>query len=151
MIINFSELKDLENLHFELDLDLSDVQIDDALIKQLNTAKGTLDIVLVEDNCADLIFNVTYNVDYLDARTLEPLVVDFNLEDDIMLTNNQNKAIELDIDFVEEDEIDIIQLLSELILVNIPFNYSQAPQGNVDAGDDENTYHPFAGVFNKEE
>lgn len=151
MILEFNKINELDNKHYDLDLDLTDISINDAIIKQLNRVQGSLDIVLVDNDSIDLIFDVTYNVDYLDARTLEPLVVDFKLQDDIMLTDNQVKAEELDIDYINE-EIDVKTLVSELILVNIPFNYSQAPANYAVDSQDDNTYQPFAGIFgNKEE
>lgn len=151
MILEFNKINELANKHYDLDLDLTDISINDAIIKQLNYVQGSLDIVLVDNDSIDLIFDVTYNVDYLDARTLEPLVVDFKLQDDIMLTDNQNKAEDLDIDYINE-EIDVKTLVSELILVNIPFNYSQAPANYAVDSQDDNTYQPFAGIFgNKEE
>lgn len=151
MILEFNKINELANKHYDLDLDLTDISIKDAIIKQLNYVQGSLDIVLVDNDSIDLIFDVTYNVDYLDARTLEPLVVDFKLQDDIMLTDNQVKAEDLDIDYINE-EIDVKTLVSELILVNIPFNYSQAPVNYAVDSQDDNTYQPFAGIFdNKEE
>lgn len=151
MILEFNKVNELANKHYDLNLDLTDISINDAIIKQLNRVQGSLDIVLVDNDSIDLIFDVTYNVDYLDARTLEPLVVDFKLQDDIMLTDNQVKAEELDIDYINE-EIDVKTLVSELILVNIPFNYSQAPANYAVDSQDDNTYQPFAGIFgNKEE
>lgn len=151
MILEFNKINELANKHYDLDLDLTDISINDAIIKQLNYVQGNLDIVLVDNDSIDLIFDVTYNVDYLDARTLEPLVVDFKLQDDIMLTDNQVKAEDLDIDYIHE-EIDVKTLVSELILVNIPFNYSQAPANYAVDSQDDNTYQPFAGIFgNKEE
>lgn len=151
MILEFNKINELANKHYDLNLDLTDISINDAIIKQLNRVQGSLDIVLVDNDSIDLIFDVTYNVDYLDARTLEPLVVDFKLQDDIMLTDNQVKAEELDIDYINE-EIDVKTLVSELILVNIPFNYSQAPANYAVDSQDDNTYQPFAGIFgNKEE
>lgn len=151
MILEFNKINELANKHYDLDLDLIDISINDAIIKQLNYVQGSLDIVLVDNDSIDLIFDVTYNVDYLDARTLEPLVVDFKLQDDIMLTDNQVKAEDLDIDYINE-EIDVKTLVSELILVNIPFNYSQAPANYAVDSQDDNTYQPFAGIFgNKEE
>lgn len=151
MILEFNKINELANKHYDLYLDLTDISINDAIIKQLNYVQGSLDIVLVDNDSIDLIFDVTYNVDYLDARTLEPLVVDFKLQDDIMLTDNQVKAEDLDIDYIHE-EIDVKTLVSELILVNIPFNYSQAPANYAVDSQDDNTYQPFAGIFgNKEE
>lgn len=151
MILEFNKINELANKHYDLDLDLTDISINDAIIKQLNRVQGSLDIVLVDNDSIDLIFDVTYNVDYLDARTLEPLVVDFTLQDDIMLTDNQVKAEDLDIDYINE-EIDVKTLVSELILVNIPFNYSQAPANYAVDRQDDNKYQPFAGIFgNKEE
>lgn len=151
MILEFNKINELANKHYDLDLDLTDISINDAIIKKLNRVQGSLDIVLVDNDSIDLIFDVTYNVDYLDARTLEPLVVDFKLQDDIMLTDNQVKAEDLDIDYINE-EIDVKTLVSELILVNIPFNYSQAPANYAVDSQDDNTYQPFAGIFgNKEE
>lgn len=151
MILEFNKINELANKHYDLDLDLTDISINDAIIKQLNYVQGSLDVVLVDKDSIDLIFDVTYNVDYLDARTLEPLVVDFKLQDDIMLTDNQVKAEDLDIDYINE-EIDVKTLVSELILVNIPFNYSQAPANYAVDSQDDNTYQPFAGIFgNKEE
>lgn len=151
MILEFNKINELANKHYDLELDLTDIGINDAIIKQLNYVQGSLDIVLVDNDSIDLIFDVIYNVDYLDARTLEPLVVDFKLQDDIMLTDNQVKAEDLDIDYINE-EIDVKTLVSELILVNIPFNYSQAPANYAVDSQDDNTYQPFAGIFgNKEE
>lgn len=151
MILEFNKINELANKHYDLDLDLTDISINDAIIKRLNRVQGSLDIVLVDNDSIDLIFDVTYNVDYLDARTLEPLVVDFALQEDIMLTDNQVKAEDLDIDYINE-EIDVKTLVSELILVNIPFNYSQAPANYAVDSQDDNTYQPFVGIFgNKEE
>lgn len=149
MKLSFEELKLGGISHFEIDANLNGFEITDALIKQVNDVFGTLDVSLIENDTFQFDFDVKYNVDYLDARNLNPLNLNFEMIDGIMLTTNKDKAEELDIDFIEEDEIDILELVLELILVNIPYNYSEAPSMVVD--EEDGMYHPFANINFEEE
>ena len=59
------------------------------------------------------------------AKILEKLNVDFKFEDEVLFTDDLQKAQELDIDFTE-DEINLEELIWELVLVSIPYNYSES-------------------------
>ncbi len=142
MYLSIKELYKSDILEFPINLDLSDFQINDVLIKKIKQVRGNLKVTLSGDDTVLLSFVLNYDVDYLDARTLEKLDLNFDLDDDIMLTSDVKKAEELDIDYVD-DEIDIKQLIGELILVNIPFNYSVAQKSSSYHKEDDNTYHPF--------
>ncbi len=151
MKLSFEELRKADNHTYNLDLDLSNIKIDDALIKQINEVKGSLNIMMVDSDSMLFKLDADYNVDYLDARTLNPLKLDFSIVDDLMLTSSESKAIELDIDLIEDDEIDVDQLVFELIMVNIPFNYSESEDVKKDNPDEENVYHPFKNLLTEEE
>lgn len=151
MQLSLEELKKSDERHFDLDLDLSDIEINDALIKKIGHVVGQLDVDMVGDDAFVFNFDTDYNVSYLDARTLEPLDLNWQMVDDIMLTSNKNTAEELDIDWVSDDVVDVDQLIAELIIVNIPYNYSQAPSMNVEVVEEENTYHPFKNISTEEE
>ena len=151
MKLSFEELRKADNHTYNLDLDLSNIKIDDALIKQINEVKGSLNIMMVDSDSMLFKLDADYNVDYLDARTLNPLKLDFSIVDDLMLTSSESKAIELDIDLIEDDEIDVDQLVFELIMVNIPFNYSESEDVKKDNPDEEYVYHPFKNLLTEEE
>ena len=75
--------------------------------------------------------------------------VDFKFEDEVLFTDDLQKAQELDIDFTE-DEINLEELIWELILVNIPYNYSESEKVSTSTQETiSNEQAPFANLFKK--
>lgn len=150
MILNFEELKSKKHISHEIDIDFSKKSVKDALLKRINTVTGIYSAILVENDEVHLNVDVSYNVDYLDARTLEPLKVDFTFKENILFTNDLQKAHELDIDYIEE-EILLEELIWELLLVSVPFNYSISKPTLVEKSEDfsQNSQQPFANLFKK--
>ncbi|MGL5021525.1 MAG: YceD family protein [Mycoplasmatales bacterium] len=150
MIINFEELKSKLYISNKGEFNFQDKNVSDALLKRVNNVAVFYNATLVDKDEVHLNIDVKYNVEYLDARTLEPLNVDFNFQEEVLFTNDLQKANELDIDYIDE-EISLEQLVWELILVSVPFNYSQSkpstPIETMNVKDDE--HQPFADLFKK--
>ncbi len=152
MIINFVELQMSKVLSLSEKVDYSNRECEDALLERVNFANIDVDAYLVEDSEVHLTINVVYDFDYLDALNLCELHLSFEFEEKVLFTNDQKKAEELDIDYFQE-EIDIDELVWNLILVDVPFNYSEA-RDNSDVMkesdlDDHDTYNPFSEIFKK--
>ena len=149
MIINFEELRLEKYLSLNEEINFSSREVDDALLKKVNFANVSVTVTLIENNEAMINIDCTSNVDYLDARTLEKLNVDFKFEDEVLFTDDLQKAQELDIDFTE-DEIKLEELIWELILVNIPYNYSESEKNSTSTQEtNSNEQAPFANLFKK--
>lgn len=150
MIINFEELKSKLYISDEFSVNYTDREVDDALLKKVHDVNVSFNAALVDTNEVHVNLDVKYNVDYLDARNLEPLNVDFNFQEEVLFTNDLQKAEELDIDTIE-DELDLSDLVWELILVSVPFNYSEAKKLVTDeeVDLDNNEQQPFANLFKK--
>ena len=63
MKLSFEELRKADNHTYNLDLDLSNIKIDDALIKQINEVKGSLNIMMVDSDSMLFKLDADYNVD----------------------------------------------------------------------------------------
>ncbi len=150
MIINFVELQMSNMLSLSERVDYSMMSCEDALLEKVNFADINVDAYLVDNTEIHMTINVTYDFNYLDAVNLDELHLSFSFEEKVLFTNDQKKAQEYDIDhFV--DEIDIDELVWNLILVDIPFNYSEA-RGSVKSESElesNDTYNPFSEIFKK--
>lgn len=152
MIINFVELQMSNTLSLNERVDYSNRECDDALLQKVNFADISVDAYLVDNTEIHLTLDVEYDFDYLDALNLDELHLSFAFEEKVLFTIDQKKAEELDIDYFV-DEIDIDELVWNLILVDIPFNYSEA-RGSVNISveseiDNNDTYNPFSEIFKK--
>ena len=152
MIIKLEEIKELGFLEKKINVNLSKKPVEDVLIKHVNEVNGKVEISLVDHDELLIRINLDYNVDYLDARSLKPLNLNFSITDDMMITSNLQKARELDIDFIEE-ELDLEELIFELIIVSIPFNYSEEKPIILEEQEkNKNEYNPFVNIgINEEE
>ena len=149
MLINFEELRLEKYLSLKEDIDFSSREVDDALLKKVNRASVTVNVTLIENNEALINIDCVSNVEYLDARTLEQLNVNFMFQEEVLFTDDLQKAQELDIDFTE-DEINLEELIWELILVNIPYNYSESEKVSTSTQEtNSNEQAPFANLFKK--
>ncbi len=130
--------------------DFSNREIDDALVKSIENSSYKITNIPLDENETLLKVSINSKVKYLDARTLNELILGINFEENIPFSFNQDQAEELDIDFFDE-EIDIKELIFELIIVNIPFNYSEEKNPNVLSEEDFyiNENKPFANLLKK--
>lgn len=123
--------------------------VNDALVKGIGIASVNLQSFNIEEDEISLNIKVNVNIDYLDARTLESLELPLTFEENILFTTSIAKEKEADIDLIV-DYLDLYELIYQLIVVNIPFNYSQSEKttNEKDFYDDNK---PFTTVFNKKE
>jgi uncharacterized metal-binding protein YceD (DUF177 family) len=149
MLINFEELRLEKYLSLKEDIDFSSREVDDALLKKVNRASVTVNVTLIENNEALINIDCVSNVEYLDARTLEQLNVNFMFQEEVLFTDDLQKAQELDIDFTE-GEINLEDLIWELVLVSIPYNYSESEKIVTHTEEKKsNEQAPFANLFKK--
>lgn len=148
MKIKFEQLKEILKISHQEKFDFSANKINDALLKKINWAEVNLMAFLVDETDISINIKINYNIDYLDARNLEPLVLNFKIDDQILLTTDLQKAKELDLDHFT-DEIDVEQLIWELIIINVPFNYSKAQPLTASHDDSDVINFPFANAFKK--
>lgn len=148
MLINFEELQKEKHISAQETLDFSDRKVDDALLQKVNSADVTVAAYIIEPKDVHITLDVKYNVNYLDARTLDPLNVNFEFNEESLFTTDLQRAQELDIDHFT-DEIDIDELIWELILVSIPFNYSENSSSMTITEEEATENRPFANLFNK--
>lgn len=129
-------------------VNFSNRSVDDALIKSVDDCTYKISSILLDNEEILLQLEVKSKVKYLDARTLKELTLDINFKEDIPFSFKKEEAEEMDIDFFDE-ELDIENLLFELIIVNIPFNYSEEKNPNVLSEEEfyENTNKPFANLL----
>ncbi len=150
MILSFVELQMSNVASLSERFDYSDRACEDALLNRVNFADVNVDVYLVDQSEVHVTLNVAYDINYLDAVNLDELHLSFEFEEKALFTNDQKKALELDIDYIN-DEIDFKELVWDLILIDIPFNYSEA-KAEVMREEDlevEDTYNPFSEIFNK--
>ncbi len=148
MLINFEELEKRKHLSAEVQVDYSNRQTNDALLKRVNNAMVSYNAYIIEPKDVHISLNVDFNVDYLDAKTLDPLNVDFNFTEEVLFTTDLQRADELEIEhFV--DEIELTELVWELILVTVPYNYSENEAKNTITEEEASEQRPFANLFNK--
>ena len=77
MIIKLEEIKELGFLEKKINVNLSKKPVEDVLIKHVNEVNGKVEISLVDHDELLIRINLDYNVDYLDARSLKPLNLNF--------------------------------------------------------------------------
>lgn len=149
MTINLLEVLEKQFLQLKGSFDYSDLEIEDALVKQLKNVDFDLTVTLVDEDEYNLEINYTASLTYLDARTLNELELSLPFSDNVMFTSNVQKAEKFDIDFAE-NEIDLSQLILDLTLASIPLNYSEQENELITKEEEvvgEN--NPFTNVFNK--
>ncbi len=148
MLINFEELEKSKHLSAKVTTNFSDRDTRDALLKQVNDVQVEYSAYIIEPKDVHVSFTVDFNVDYLDAKTLEPLKVDFNFKEEVLFTTDLQRAEELEIEhFVEE--INLTELIWELILVTVPYNYSENNSERTITEQEASEQTPFANLFNK--
>lgn len=150
MIIYKEDIEGSYDLSIEDELDFSRVKIEDKLVDKVNSCDFELKVNLLNEE--DFIFNlhIITNIDYLDAKTLQSLTLHLDFNEEVPFSFNKDTANELDIDFFDE-ELNLKELIFELILINIPLNYSENTNVMVISeeeflNDNQNT--PFAQIFN---
>ncbi len=147
MIIDFEELKLKKHISFYEKLDFSQREINDALLKKINSSNINCSITLIDNDEAMVNIECNFNAHCLDARNLEYLDVDFNFQEEVLFTTNLQKAQELDIDFTEES-IELEELVWQLMLVSVPYNYSKESKNTSFSNENSKPEHtPFANLF----
>ncbi len=148
MLINFEELEKNKHISAEKTINFSDRETKDALLKQVNDVNVRYSAYIIEPKDVHVSLDVDFAVDYLDAKTLEPLKVNFNFNEEVLFTTDLQRANELEIEhFIEE--IDLTELIWELILVTVPYNYSENNSKNTITEQEAQEQTPFANLFNK--
>ncbi len=148
MLINFEELEKNKHKSAEKTINFSDRKTKDALLKQVNDVNVRYSAYIIEPKDVHVSLDVDFAVDYLDAKTLEPLKVNFNFNEEVLFTTDLQRANELEIEhFIEE--IDLTELIWELILVTVPYNYSENNSKNTITEQEAQEQTPFANLFNK--
>lgn len=142
------ELFDEDVYNLSTRLDYSNEVINDALVKGIANANVEIQGYKVEDDEVVLAINVDSEINYLDSRTLKPLVIPVSFTENVEFTMNQDKAEELDIDYIDK-ELDLYELVYELIVVNIPFNYTESERNTPDEEEFYESNRPFANLFKK--
>lgn len=125
--------EDIKSVHdFQLsgEIDFSAYPIDDVLIKKIISFKYELISYVIDVDEISINLKATSEILYLDAKTLDELILKLNFQEDIPFSFNKKIADELDIDYFEE-ELDLELLLFDLLLINIPPNYSENKNDNV--------------------
>lgn len=148
MLINFEELQKEKHLSANKTINFKNRDTEDALLKQVNDVNVTYNAYIIEPKDVHVSMNVDLNVDYLDAKTLDPLKVDFSFDEEVLFTTDLQRAEELECDYFEE-EIDLTELIWQLILVSVPYNYSENRSTDTISEEQANEQMPFANLFNK--
>ncbi|MFV0289112.1 MAG: hypothetical protein ACK5HR_06670 [Mycoplasmatales bacterium] len=140
--------------NFKLDgiLDLTNINTQDALVKSIDTCKYNIQSLVVEENMILLRLEVISIITYLDARTLKEIKMNIDFKEEIPFSFDKDHSNEMDIDYFEE-ELDLKQLIFELIMINIPFNYSEENSENVLKEEEfyKQNNQPFAKIFEEKE
>ncbi len=146
------DILDVPNFSLKGEIDLKDMPTNDALIKSVDKCFYNVKAYVIDKDQVMLNLEVESKVNYLDAKTLNELILDVDFKEDIPFSFNEEQAEQLDIDFFDE-EIDLKQLIFDLIMINISFNYSEQSNDRVlseeDFYKDEN--QPFAKIFEEKE
>ncbi len=148
MLINFEELQKEKHISASKTINFKNRDTEDALLKQVNDVNVTYNAYVIEPKDVHVSINVDFNVDYLDANTLDPLKVDFSFDEEVLFTTDLQRAEELECDYFEE-EIDLTELIWQLILVSVPYNYSENGSKDTISEEQANEQMPFANLFNK--
>lgn len=143
------DIEGIEDYYLEDSLFFDDYKIEDALTEKILDCNFTLKSYPI-DNGVLLDLDITAQVAYLDARTLNNIKLDININESIPFSFSKTQSEELDIDYFD-DELNLNDLVFELILVNIPLNYSEEKNSNVLTEDsfNENPNQPFKQIFKK--
>lgn len=129
-------------------IDFSGRDLPDALAKKIILCEYDLHSFKIEEDEINLHLNVFASLDYFDARTLDLLTLEVSFEEDIPFSSNFEKSTELDIDYFE-DNLDLEELIFELILINVPLNYSENSNDLIKKEKDLDNTNPFKEIFNK--
>ncbi len=148
MLINFEKLQKDKHISGETTISFKDRATEDALLKQVNDAHISFNAYIIEPKDVHVSLSVDFNVDYLDAKTLDPLNIDFNFDEEVLFTTDLQRAEEMEFEHFEE-EIDLTELIWALILVTVPFNYSENDSSQTISEEEANQQTPFANLFNK--
>lgn len=143
------ELLSEDGFSKQFNFDFSERKIEDALIQNISKTDVEFNVMLIGDDEILLKINFSTIINYLDARTLDPIKLNIKNEEEIPFSFNKKKSEELEIDFIEE-ELDADDLVFELILAQIPYNYSE---NNSDLILSEEHFYeegkPFENLFKK--
>lgn len=150
MYLSIENVKEENNFERNFEFDYSNNETNEVLLKKVSKVKGNLSAFLIANDEINVTVSGTYNAVYLDARTLTPLDVEFQFDENLMFTNQLNKAEELDIDYLQ-DEIEIKDLVWELILMSCPFNYSEEKNDQILTEEQMDQTFPFADLFKEKE
>ncbi|MGL4588896.1 MAG: hypothetical protein ACRCUP_01485 [Mycoplasmatales bacterium] len=126
MILDLKELIKKHQIEIESTQNYESREVSDALVKSINTIDYYVKALAIEFDEYSLEIEFQVNANYLDARTLKELNVNFNFEENIIFTSSEKKSEEFEIELIQEEELDLDELLFELAVVNMPFNYSEA-------------------------
>lgn len=150
MKIDINLLKEERKISLQEKINMSNRDTNDALIKQINYIDAKVDAFMISSGEISIKASYVVNTNYLDARTLRELVLDFEYEEEMLFTTNRNKEIELSIDYVSV-EINLDDILFALALVNLPINYSLDENEKIikESEMQEFVNRPFEEVFKK--
>lgn len=151
MKIEKSAFENNNKIEIKEKFNYSDIEIKDALVNEVTSAE--IYAVAEKIGKEDYLIKIEYKptIKYLDARSLKELTLYFQYEDEVMFSSDFKKAEELEIDYFEES-IDLKQLILELIILNLPMNYSvEKPYNFYDESEEVIQKNPFAEIFEKKE
>ena len=147
MKITIDQLKDVGGLHEVINLNYASMELNEVLLKKVNSAEVEVSAYLVGTEEIHLKLDVEYNVQYLDSVDLKELNLTFNFEEQVIFSKNQQSAVEFDYeDYIKE--IDVIDLVWNLIIVDVPLNYTEHKFDVLEVLE-EPTNTPFADLFKK--
>lgn len=136
------------NFHEKFNFDYKNKTISDALIKEIGSSIGSVEKYRISDSAISLKIEGIAKVLYLDARTLDELTLEIKVLENVEFSSDKIQAEELDIDYIEE-ELDLEELIFELIITQIPFNYSENENTLIKKeGDFDTDNKPFENLFN---
>lgn len=150
MYLSIESVKNEINFERNFNFDFSKRETNEVLLKKVTEVSGTINAYVVGNYEINVVVSGSYKAVYLDARTLSPLNVEFQIDDNLMFTNQLNIAEDLDIDFIE-DEIEVSELIWELIIMSCPFNYSEEKNDQILPEKQMDENFPFADLFKEKE
>lgn len=148
MYLNLEKLKIDHVMTCSEQVDYSNREISEVLLKKINYANIFVDAYYVEPGDVHVSIEVEYNIQYLDAYTLDELNLTYDFSESIIFTSDLQRAEELDLDYIDS-EIDINELVFQLILVDVPLNYSENKDSSIKLESEINLDDtlPFADLF----
>ncbi len=146
------DIKGISDFLLEGSLDYKDYNTGDLLVKSIDLCDFKIQNLPLDGNMTLLKLEVKSIITYLDARSLKEIKMNIDFVEDIPFSFNENQSEEMDIDYFG-DELNLKHLIFELIMVNVPFNYSEDETSDVLSEDKfyEQSNQPFAKIFEKEE